>query len=273
MNQQKANAVLAPAQIPLDWQRPFVLRLEVRLRTEKTSYWLLLVIAALATAPLGYWLGSLVSALFPVLAGVLSSGVELPDWLLAIFAPLGIASWVASSLLTFGIGLLLPVLLIVLAVIVHSRQLAFTTRDILDGQAALMLIDEQYARLVDEERRQHYRLNINPVEYGSTFMDRLNFYTHHYLQFRHLASGPCEPRITTVIERNCWLEGVLTCLGGCLNTCVCLGSVLTIPLALRFALNWSRQLAIQQAVYDYLVGRHDDVLEERARAAERARAL
>lgn len=273
MNQLEPNAILAPAQIPLDWQRPFVVRLEARLRAEKLRYWLLLVIAALATAPLGYWLGTLFSAVFPLLTGALSSGVQLPDWLLKFLAPLGIASWVAGSLLTYGVGLLLPVLLIVLAVVIYSRQLAFTTRDILDGSAALVLIDEQYARLVDAERREHFRLNVNPVDLGTTFMDRLNFYTHHYLQFRHLAAGSGELRIPTVIERNCWIEGGLTCLGGCLNACTCLGSPLTIPLALRFALNWSRQLAIQQAFYDYLIGRYDNVLEQRAQAADHARGL
>jgi len=176
---------------------------------------------------------------------------------------------VAGSLLSLGSGVLVPALVIVWALTAYNRQVAFTTRDILAGQAALMLIDEQYARIIDEQRREHYRLNFNPVSLGETIGDRLNFFAHHYLLFRHLALGPRELRIPTVIERNCWLEGVLSCLGGCFNGCVCLGAPLTIPLLVRIALTWSQQLAIKQALLDYLGGRHDAVLERLAHDRER----
>lgn len=271
MSQRAQRREQGPAVIPADWHRPAVLRLRASLQREHGAYWGLVAIAALASAPLGYWVGSLVGMLFPLLAEALRSGLPLPDWLANVLAPWGLASSVAGSLLSLGSGALMPALVIVWAVTAYNRQLALATRDILAGQAALMLIDDQYAKIVDEQRREHYRLNINPVSLGETFGDRLNFFAHHYPLFRHLALGPRELKIPTVIERNCWLEGVLTCLGGCLNTCGCVGACVTIPLLVRVVVTWSRQLAVKQAATDYLGGRHDVFLERLAADRERGR--
>ncbi len=271
MNRRERRGEQGPTVIPVDWQVPAVIRLQAKLQNEKTAYWLIVVITALATAPLGYWLASLGVFLYALSTSQLATGQALPGWVGPGFGPYGLGSSLAGSLVTFVGGGALPVCVIVWAVIAYNRQLAFTTHDILAGQAALMLIDDQYARLIEEERRQHYRLSINPVTLGDTFVDRVNFFAHYYLQFRHLAHGPGQPRIPTAIERNCWLEGTLGCVSGCLNTCTCIGAPLTIPLVLRVLLSWSKQVAIKQAVTDYLIGRHDAFLERLAFDRERGR--
>ena len=73
-----------------------------------------------------------------------------------------------------------------------------------------------------------------------------------------------------VRDRNCWLEGTLACAGGCLNTCAGVGLFITVPLLIRVCTTWSQQLAIKQAVFNYLSGMHDAALERQYDGREAA---
>jgi hypothetical protein len=164
--------------------------------------------------------------------------------------------------------LIAPVLVVVWGIFVYRRMLRTATSDLVWGQAALMLTDDGFGKLIEEARREHFRPTINAVEIGTGLISRLNHFAHYYSSYYRLSRGPCDLKLPIVVERNCWMDGMPAGLGGCLNTCFGIGLPLALPMLLRIVLTWPRLVAVKQATLDYFSGRYDHLLEQQYVARE-----
>ncbi|MBN2081700.1 hypothetical protein JW859_05760 [bacterium] len=252
------------SQIPEQWQVPALLRLRQRIQSERVTHGLLMAIAAIASIPVGMVSGALLGALFPLMSDQLGDVLGAGSWLEQLLAPLGLGLSVAGNLLMFGGALVLPALIIIGAIVAYSNQRRFALRDLLWGRAALVLVDESYMQQIEEAIRSRFRPRFVPVDPGATFVDRVHYFAHFYLYFRQLAHGQRDLRVPLTAGRNCWFDGILTCLGGLLSPCVGLGIPLVVPMIFRIAVSWSRQLAIKQAVFEYFIGMHEQELVDAA---------
>jgi hypothetical protein len=260
MPQPAADSSVTPA-IPPEWRVPALLRMRRQLSMEQTQCWLLVIIAAISVAPVGFWLAMLLSLLFPLLAEFTKSATYLPAWVQQLAAPTGVSLSLAGSPLAMLGAFAAPVLAIVWAVLSHRRELRYAAADAVWGRSILMLVDESFGQLVEQARAEHFRPSANPVAFGTDFSGRLNHFAHYYSSYYKLSRGPVEINPPIVVERNVWMDGVPACLGGCLGGCFGVGALLAVPMLLRIILTWPRIIAIKQAALDYLSGRYDAVLE------------
>lgn len=248
------------------WQlQPSLLKLRRVVANEQACCWALVVIAGLSFMPIGYWLGVLLLSAFPTLMA-LSSQAMMPTQVQSAIAPFLPFGMIGGPLAMFS-SLLIPLAVVLWGVMVYRRMLRMATSDFVWGQAALMLTDDGYGKLIEEARREQFRPTVNPVEIGNGLITRLNHFAHYYSSYYRLSRGPCELKLPIVIERNCWLDGVPAGLGGCLNGCVGIGLPLAILMLLRIVLTWPRLVAIKQAALDYFAGRYDHLLEQQYQAA------
>jgi len=247
---------------PVGWQyTPSLAKLRRVVSNEQACCWALVALAGLSFVPVGYWLAAGLMLLFPMLLG-LSSQTVLPSWIQQdVLTPLLPVGAGGAPLALLG-GLAAPVVVVLWGLLVYRRMLRTVTSDLVWGQAALMLTDDSYGKLVEEARREHYRPTINPVEIGSGLLTRLNHFAHYYSAYYRLSRGPCELNLPVVVERNCWMDGVPAILGGCMNICLASGLWLSLPLLLRIVLTWPRLVAVKQATLDYFSGRYDHLLEQ-----------
>ena len=258
-----SNVSVVPSGSSSSGSRPAVLyaleRLRQRLASEKLQLGFLTAFAAIGCWPLGTGLAYLFMFLFGL--GTQLASVPMPSWLEKVLEPLITGIGAGGTLMSLLAGLLLPVATIVWSILGYQRAARIAASDLVWSQMALMLIDENYGRLIEEARRERFQLSINPVEFGTSFLDRVNHYAHYYNSYLELGCGPREIKPPTVVERNCWQDGIPLCLGACLNPCFGAGLPLFVPMALRVLLVWPRVLGIKQAVWDYFSGRHDPALE------------
>ncbi len=174
------------------------------------------------------------------------------------FLPL--LSGLFNMVLGIVLGLVAPVCIVLLAVFDYNRTYRLTVSDLVWGEMAHFFIQDEYGLLIEQARIERFRLNPNPVELGETLGQRLQHFAAYYTQYRRLAKPIGEVKLPTVIERNCWADGALLGVGACLSVC-CLGLVLVMPMIIRIAGGWPRQLAIKQAVIHFFEGRFDQSLE------------
>ena len=224
--------------------------------------WLLTIILALGTLPLAYWISLLLMAIFPALDSLLESAY-VPGILEDVLKFFGIAVSAAGVALTSIGWLVLPLAVILTTSTTYSRQLKSVTNDLVYGSSALLLVDDQYSMIHDEERRHHMQPLFMRTDLGNTFLARVGYFATYYRQIQHLAYyGTEKLKIPMTFDRNCWLDGTFSCLTGCLNSCIGAGIIFTIPLFFRLAVSWPRIVATKQACADYLLGRFDYLLEQ-----------
>jgi hypothetical protein len=246
---------------------PALAHFRTQLSRETAKCWLLIALAAICTAPLSQAIFSVFFMFFPDLLGGLSSDL-VPAQLSGPVSFLAVISSLVGTVVGMAGALLLPVLVVVWAVALNRRTYKLTVRDLVWGGMALCLIEESFSHVVEEAKRERYRPNPSPVKPGASFGDHLNHYAYYYRQYYRLSFGPGDLRVPMVVQGNCWVEGSALALSGCL-TCLCIGVILMIPLALRAVLVWPRIIAIKQAAIDFLAGKFDADLERIAGSAGR----
>ena len=124
-----------------------------------------------------------------------------------------------------------------------------------------MLMEAEYANLIEQAAAERYRPNPNRVNLRDDFLSHVNHFAHYYAVYYRMSYGPVEPRVPVTIERNCWLEGMLTCIaGGCGRCGGGAAGCLIVPLAFRICISWPKLVATKQAVLEYFSGMHDEEL-------------
>lgn len=218
-----------------------------------------MVLSALAAAVMGMMASQLVMMFFTFLMAIFAEVTFLADssaligtnmfsglasmlvaWILTAAAPVGIALWSAHE---------------------YRSNYRFAAGDLVWNDLALMLMNEQYAELIEQERKSRFRLNANPVVPGDTIQSRLQHFAAYYKQYRLLSRPAGEFKLPMVVERNCWAEGIGLGLSACLSMC-CVGLLIGIPLVIRTVSIWPSQLAVKYAVLHFFEGRFDHALEQ-----------
>ena len=217
--------------------------------------WIVISISALGFWPLGYWLSILLVAAFPGLES-LAQSAPWPGWMEQLFVVMGIASGI-SALFAMFVGIMLPVVVIVLAIATYRRELRTVTGDFVWGSAGLSFIDDSYSRLIEEARREAFRLSLNPVNYGDSIELRLNHFAHYYQLYLRLSQAPQDVKLPNITECNCWADGSIACFGGCLNACIGLGALFSIPMLFRLLNSWPRIVAVKKTALRFFEGAFD----------------
>lgn len=237
------------------WSQPVLQRLKRGLGTELWQTWLMVALTALGSWALGLQLAYLYVVNFAPLApedpalpwdiGPDSFGYGAIGFFLG-GTPL---TWLAAA----GV---LPAAVTFISGASYLRQYKSTVQELVHGNAALMLIDEEYSQLVEQAAWPLRWLSPGRVAPGLSFRSRLNHFAHYYAAYIRLSHGPAEVRLPYTMARSCWTEGGL--LGYSMVTnCCCLELLLLFPLTWRAITLWPKQLAIKQAVIDFLGGRFD----------------
>lgn len=244
------------------WSLPAWHRLKRQVEQERTQCWLLVAMAALTMLPTGALLGF--GTAWPILLFAMLSPTNIPGLRQAHIEGLGASLFAVLQLVGSLLSLLVPAGIVLLANYNYKRQHMLTVRDLIYGNAALVLVDEAYGRLVEETTREHYRPNPNHVDFGGGFISQVNHFAHYYAAYYRLSWGPADITVPYTVERNCWSEGPLLGVGFCTTPIMGLGLLLVIPVVLRIVFVWTRVLAVKQAVVEYFGGRYDAALDEQA---------
>jgi hypothetical protein len=168
---------------------------------------------------------------------------------------------IVAQLAGYVIGAVIVAGIIFWALRIYKQQLAITKHDLIYGNAALTLIDEQYGLAIETARTKRFRLNPKPVQLGTSFPDRLHHFAFYYKQYLRLGYSPAEIKIPSVVDSNCWGDGALLGISACFS-CGCFGFPLLIAVVIRIVLVYPRVLAIKQAVLNYISGFYDGELEQ-----------
>lgn len=210
-------------------------------------------------------------------------------WLMVAIAAL--AAWPLAIGLAFLLyeqeiaallgGLVGPLLVVFIARYSFRWQYSRAACDLVYGSMALMLMDEEYGRVVEQAAHERYRPSPQPVYFGNDLASRLDHLAHYYAQYYRMSRGPARLAMPYALQLNCWSEGCLLALGGgaplldcAINIALpttmpfafwpelfCFGPLLVVPLILRVVLLWPSILGTKQAVVDYFGGVYDYLLE------------
>jgi len=238
---------------------PALARLRHAVQTEQQQCWLLVAILALTLIPVSFYSVASIAFLFVAVSG-LAQQTDLPRALQSLAQLTGIAAQTGAALICGSIALAAPATAVILAVTTYNRQRRLVVRDLVWGPVALMLMEAEYAELIEQAAAERYRPNPNRVNLKPDFLSRINHFAHYYAVYYRMSYGPAEPRVPLTIERNCWLEGLLTCFAGCFGGCGVAGGCLIAPLIFRICISWPKLVATKQAVLEFFSGTHDDEL-------------
>lgn len=215
---------------------------------EQSECLLLLVLAALASAPAAYFSVNILSVLF--------TGLFLQDSHPAVSAnPLAILPTLLGIPFSILLALSGPVLVIGLGLWNFGRQYAQAAGDLISGPLALLMLDEGFGREVEEAQKERWRPNVNRVELGTNLAGRINHAAHYYTQYWRLARDRRAPLAVYKTDRNCWLDGLLLASGG-----ACCGALFIMEL-IRVVSLYPVSLAFKRAAYEYLAGRFDSYFD------------
>lgn len=241
-----------------------LLVLKRKVANEQTTCWILIALTALSGSMASILIGEFTLGVYSLaIVGFASDGTELfaNDAGSTALSMFPLLNGVFNMIMSLVLGLVAPAGIVVLAVFDYNRTYRLTVSDLVWKDMALFFIQDEYALLIEQARVQRFRINPNPVDLGDTLAQRLQHFAAYYTQYRRMAKPVGDVKIPTVMERNCWADGLLLSLGACLSPC-CLGIVLIIPMIARIVGAWPKQVAIKQAVVHYFEGRFDQTLEE-----------
>ncbi len=229
-------------------------KLRQQIRKDSTTCWLLIGLAALCSYSLGPSLAGIVGGMIAIIPMLFQSDFSNPGSMPDIEAMMMGGSTIVSffgflggGFFSVGVGLG--------AFFLFKKTKERTIHDLVYGNMALVLIDEQYGFLIEEAVQSKYRLMLGKVHNSGDLAGKVNHLAYYYKYYYRMSFGPSEIQVSTVSAESCWLEGCA--LVGCYSC-----PVILVALVLRIILVRPRVLAIKIAVSEFLEGRHDHLLEQ-----------
>jgi hypothetical protein len=162
----------------------------------------------------------------------------------------------AGAAFAVGVALILPALVIIGALRAYRRQYDDVKARMMQGDLALMLVDESFGRMVQEFRENKYKLVLGEVHLGQSFADRLLHFAYYYPQYVRISNGEREFAVTPVSPLNCWMDGFLIACLSCGLGCV---YWIIVPLPLRIVYTYPKLLATRRAALDFFLGKWEPI--------------
>ena len=130
---------------------PALDRIAKQVARERTICWLMVSFTAIAIAPVGWTISPFTTVISTIgsTSGVLYPGSSTPS---PAFSPFSMWFPIVAQLAGYAIGAVIVAGIIFWALRIYTQQLAITKHDLIYGNAALTLIDEQYGLAIETAR-------------------------------------------------------------------------------------------------------------------------